>query len=323
MGIVTNLYDIAIVGAGPAGIASAVESIVLGIKNVVIFEKGDSHSMTIRQFYKDNKRVDKNWKGQEINLDGNVMFVDGTKESTIDLFDKLIDNHNIDARFNTEISKIRKYDDIFLIETGDKKTYKAKTIIIAIGKMGKPNPPSYKIPPSIKSVANYNLDKVQQHEKIIVVGGGNSAVEYAFFLASNGVDTTLSYRREEFSRVNPENIVSMQEVIDKNQLKTKLGVDIDSIENISGKVQVNFANGDKEIYDRIIYALGGVMPTDFLKNCGVELNEKNHPIYNENFESATEGLYIAGDIAADIGGSIAMSLNHSFAIINHIKDTKL
>lgn len=319
----TNLYDIAIVGAGPAGIASAVEAIVLGIKNVVIFEKGDSHSMTIRQFYKDNKRVDKNWKGQEINLDGNVVFVDGTKESTIDLFDRLIDNHNIDARFNTEISKIRKYENIFMIETSDKSVYKAKNIIVAIGKMGKPNKPTYQLPISLKNVINFNLDYVQIHEKVLVVGGGNSAVEYAYFLANSDVNITLNYRKNEFARVNPENIVNLDEVTKNNQLKLKLGIDIDSVENEHGKVKVNYNNGESDTYDRVVYALGGVMPTDFLKSCGITLDNNQNPIYDNNFECETKGIFIAGDIAADIGGSIAMSLNHSFAIINHIKNNKL
>jgi thioredoxin reductase (NADPH) len=320
-----KIYDIAVVGAGPAGIASSVESVVMGIKDVVVFEKGDSHSMTIRQFYKDNKRVDKNWKGQEIELDGNVIFMDGTKESTIELFDKMIDTHNIEAYFQTEIIKIDKDVGIFKIETNSNEIFYAKNIIIAIGKMGKPNKPSYSIPPSLKRVVNFNLDHAKPNEKIVVVGGGNSAVEYAYFLAgeSTSVDVTLSYRRDEFARVNPENIEMMDKAIANGTLKTKLGVDITDIENDEGKVKVNYTDGSSDSYDRAIYALGGVMPIDFLKNCGVEIDEDGKVVYDDNFESSISGIYIAGDIAAHIGGSIAMSLNHAYAIINHIKETKL
>jgi thioredoxin reductase (NADPH) len=320
-----KIYDIAVIGAGPAGIASSVESVVLGIENVVVFEKGDSHSMTIRQFYKDNKRVDKNWKGQEIELDGNVIFMDGTKESTIELFDKMIDTHNIDALFRTEISKISKDVGLFKIETNSNGIYHAKNIIIAIGKMGKPNKPDYKIPPSLKRVVNFNLEHAKPNEKTLVVGGGNSAVEYAYFLAgeSTGVDVTLTYRRDKFARVNPENMVLIDKAVADNTLKLKIGVDIENIENVEGRIKVNYKDGTTDTYDRVIYALGGVMPIDFLKNCGVEINEDGKVVYDKNFETSIKGIYIAGDIAAHIGGSIAMSLNHAYAIINHIKENKL
>jgi thioredoxin reductase (NADPH) len=320
-----KIYDIAVIGAGPAGIASSVESVVLGIENVIVFEKGDSHSMTIRQFYKDNKRVDKNWKGQEIELDGNVVFVDGTKESTIDLFDKMIDTHNIEALFETEISKVTAEVGLFKIETNSNEKYYAKNIIIAIGKMGKPNMPSYKLPPSLKRVINFNLDHAKPNEKIVVVGGGNSAVEYAYFLAgeSTGVDVTLTYRRKEFARVNPENIEMMDKAVANDTLKLKIGIDIDSVENIEGKIKVNYNDGSSDTYDRAIYALGGVMPIDFLKNCGLEFDNDGRVIYDDNHESNVKGIYIAGDIAAHIGGSIAMSLNHAYKIINHIKESKL
>lgn len=75
-----KIYELAIVGAGPAGIATAVESYIQGVKNIILLEKDTSHNSTIRKFYKDNKRVDVDWKGQKVELDGRIYFVDGTKE---------------------------------------------------------------------------------------------------------------------------------------------------------------------------------------------------------------------------------------------------
>lgn len=63
-----QMYDMVIIGGGPGGIGAAVEAKVLGINSILMIEKGDNHSQTIRKFYKDNKRVDKNYKGQEIEL---------------------------------------------------------------------------------------------------------------------------------------------------------------------------------------------------------------------------------------------------------------
>ena len=96
-----EVYDIAIIGGGPGGIGAAVESAALGIENVVVFEKSEQHNATIRQFYKDGKRVDKDYKGQVVDLKGSIAFVDGTKESTLELFDKLIATQRI--HYKTDI----------------------------------------------------------------------------------------------------------------------------------------------------------------------------------------------------------------------------
>ena len=71
--------------------------------------------------------------------------------------------------------------------------------------MGKPNKPSYKIPLSIRPLINFNLDKCSQGEKILVVGGGNSAAEYAYELAEQNNQVTLVYRKDKFSCLNPDN----------------------------------------------------------------------------------------------------------------------
>ena len=108
-----QIYDLVIIGGGPGGIGAAVEAKVLGIKHIMMIEKGDNHSQTIRKFYKDNKRVDKNYKGQEIELRGTIDFRDGTKESTLNYFDSLLDSGEIDSAFNSEVESITKEGDEF------------------------------------------------------------------------------------------------------------------------------------------------------------------------------------------------------------------
>ena len=108
-----NIYDLIVVGGGPCGIASVVEAKRNGLSNVLLLEKGDNHSQTIRKFYKDNKRVDKEYKGQDSTIHGLVSFEDGTKESTLDYFDKLLDSENIEAFFNSEVESVKKDGEIF------------------------------------------------------------------------------------------------------------------------------------------------------------------------------------------------------------------
>lgn len=312
-----KMFDLAIIGAGTTGISAAIEAKKLGIENIVLFEKGESYAMTIRKFYKDGKRVDKNYKGQEVELSGNIPFVDGDKESTLELFGNLLASNHIEPKFQTDIEKIEKVGEIFEISSSGGETFQAKFVIVAIGKMGQPNKPSYSIPLPIRSFVNFNANSVQPQEKLLVVGGGNSAVEYAYDLCKSN-PTTLNYRRTEFTRINDTNAEELQKVIASGELQTKLGLDIIALSNEEGKVGVEFSDGHKEIFDRVIYAIGGATPIDFLQKCKLELDESQTPQTDSNGESSIPNLFVAGDIALRSGGSIAIGLNHSHKIAQEI-----
>ena len=132
-----KIYDIVIIGGGPGGIGSAIEASAHNIGKILLIEKTDNHSNTIRKFYKDNKRVDKDYKGQVTTLQGNVEFYDGTKETTLDYFNDLLDTEKIDAIFNTEVEKIirNKETDLLEIHTSI-GLIQTKNPVVAIGKMG-------------------------------------------------------------------------------------------------------------------------------------------------------------------------------------------
>ena len=313
-----DIYEIAIIGGGPGGIASAVESQLLGIKDVILFEKGEGHSTTIRKFYKDKKRVDKDYKGQKVELNGNIYFCDGTKESTLDLFDKIIQENGIEVQFQTEVESITQQNDYFLIHTAKNTEFKARFIIISIGKMGQPNKPSYPIPASIKNIVNFNANSCIDGENILVVGGGNSAVEYACVLSETN-PVTLNYRRKEFSRINEINQENLIQCFEGGKITPKLGIDIENLEDENGKVKVNFTDSTSLVFDRIIYAIGGMAPVDFLRKCGIALDSDGVPVTDDNHQSSIDKIYIAGDILYKNGGSIAAALNHGFYIVQEIK----
>ena len=310
------VYDLIIIGGGPGGIGAVVEAKELGLEKVLLIEKTENHSHTIRKFYKDKKRVDKDWQGQAVELEGNVDFVDGTKESTLDYFDKLLDDEMIDSKFNCEVLKVTKVEDVFNVETSE-GVFHSANVIVSIGRMGKPNKPSYKIPPSLRSQVGFNLDKCGNAERVLVVGGGDSAVEYACDLSESN-EVVLTYRRESLGRPNPTNQEMICDFVDCDKVTLKLGIDIVGVESESGQLKVNYSDGTHELYDRAVFAIGGTTPKDFLKACGVTLDEKGEPIFDENYESETKGLYIAGDIAFASGGSIAIALNHGYRIVTHI-----
>lgn len=312
-----KIYNIAIIGGGPGGIAAAVESVICKIDDVILCEKGENHSTTIRKFYKDNKRVDKDYRGKKVDLNGNIYFMDGTKESTLDLFDKILATNNIDVRFRSEIESVSKDGEIFTLHSNSGDEIKARFVVISIGKMGVPNKPSYAIPLEIKNKVFFNANSINHNEKVLIVGGGNSAVEYAYFLSEKN-DATINYRRSKFIRINDTNKELLFKAIDSGKLKAKLGIDITSLEAQDGKPKVNFTDGSSEVYDKIVYAIGGVAPIDFLKKCNLELDSAGVPIVSPSCESSVKNLFVAGDLLFKSGGSIASALNNGFDIVNEI-----
>ncbi|MDN5073635.1 NAD(P)-binding domain-containing protein [Aliarcobacter butzleri] len=315
-----KIYDIIVIGAGSAGIACIIEAKFKNIENILLIEKTSNHSETIRKFYKDGKRVDKDWKNQVIKLEGNIDFMDGTKESTLEYFEELLNKNEISPIYNTEVEKIIKNENTNLFEVHTlNKIYQTKFAIICIGKMGKPNKPDYKIPTNIKKYINFNLDDCTTNEKILVIGGGNSAAEYAYFLTNEKNNVTLAYRKPTFTRLNPINEKLLMQYQNDKKLTIKMNKEIKKLEEANNlKIKVIYTDEEIEIFDRLIYAIGGTTPIDFLKACDVKIDENLNPICDGNFESSTKGIYLAGDIASKGEGSISMALNHGYHIIKDI-----
>ena len=329
-----KVLDLVIVGAGPGGVASVIEAKLAGIEKVVCLEKADSHNDMISKFYKKGKRVDKDWQGKKFEFIGNVTFEECSKEEYLEQMDKKIKDAGVEDKFkyNHHVYGVEKNSDgIFEIGADHELgVIQAKKVIIAIGRMGKPNKPGYKFPGKIRPRLNFNLDKVQEGEKVLVVGGGDTAGEYAYGLVDMniGCDVSLNYRRAEITRMNPTNKEIVERYIAEGKLGSKLGVDIEKVEPVEDdevtppRVKVFFKDGTTEIYDRVVYALGGTSPVDFLKNSGIELNEWGEPTYNEEtMETNVEGLYTIGDVVTS-AGSIALAFNHAYLAVKDIASKK-
>lgn len=314
-------YKLAIIGAGPGGIGASIEAKLAGIDSLILFEKTATHNATLNKFYKDGKRVDRDYKGDKIELNGAIDFSDSNKEATLEMFGGLLSKHNINVAYQNDIESIVANTEgeanDFTINTSGGKSYQAQAVIIAIGKMGQPNKPSYKIPSSILRQVNYNANSVQEGEKLLIVGGGNSAVEYACEFAKSN-DTTLNYRRSEFARINDTNAKELESTIASGKLKTKLGIDIESLSDENNKINAHFTDGSVEEFDRAIYAIGGSSPVDFLKKCHIDLDENSLPIVDENLQSSVKGVFVIGDILFKSGASIACALSQAQKVIAHI-----
>jgi len=232
--------------------------------------------------------------------------------------------------YNHEIVRVEKGDDglfsILYATDGvaeGMESMKAKNVILSVGRMGKPNKPRYKFPKELKSVLNFNLSKVQDGEHVMVVGGGDTAGEYAYGLIEledmGDCVVTLNYRKAEITRMNPTNTEMCNKYLDNGKMINKMGVDVESVEEgIERAIKVNFTDGSTGEYDRAVYALGGTTPKDILVNSGVQTGEWDVPVYNaDTFETNVEGLYTIGDVVTD-QGSIALAFNHASDAVKNI-----
>jgi len=322
-----NIVDIAIVGAGPGGMACAIEAKLAGIENIAVFDKAPHHNDMIHKFYKKGKRVDRDWMGIKFEFEGNVRFDECSKEDYIEQMDDLLGSHGVLDKFiyNHEIMRVNKSEDglfeiVYGQDVAEDQKIKAKNVILSVGRMGKPNKPKYKFPREIKDRLNFNLSKVQNGERVMVVGGGDTAGEYAYGLVElEGMEdctVTLNYRKAEITRMNPINTEATLKHLDQGTLLNKLGVDVESVEATEdNKVKVNFTDGTEGEYDRLVFALGGTTPKDILVNSDVQTGEWDVPVFDDKtMETNVSGLYTIGDVVTD-QGSIALAFNHaSFSV---------
>ena len=321
-----KIVDIAIIGAGPGGMASAIEAKLAGIENIIVIDKASTHNDMIHKFYKKGKRVDKDWMGRKAEFEGNVSFDECSKEEYIKQMDDLLASHAVLDKFvyDTEIwNAAQDEDGLFIIKLSEDNIVKAKNVIVSVGRMGKPNKPGYKFPKAIRPRLNFNLSKVVDGERVMVVGGGDTAGEYAYGLVEledmQNCKVTLNYRKAEITRMNPLNTEMTTKHLDKGTLINKMGVDVESVEETEDElVKVNFTDGSSEIYDRLVYALGGTSPKDFLVNSKIETGKWDEPLMDEKtLETNISGLYTIGDVVTD-QGSIALAFNHASFAVNDI-----
>jgi thioredoxin reductase (NADPH) len=317
--------DLLIVGAGPAGISTAVEAREAGIAadGIVILEKGPQHSYAIRKFYPDEKRVDAVYKGIPAISEGRITLADSTKQQTLDFLGDTIREFGLNVRYDEGVEYIRKLEGEQTFEiTTFRDTYRARVVVIAIGILGKPNHPDYKIPRTeLRGRVHWDVTSEKlAGESALVVGGGDSAADYAHYLVARGFKVDLSYRKAAIARMNQINFADVQAMAKAGRLELLLPSDIVRLETSEGKPVAVFAQPQlsPRTYDHVVYALGGSTPAGFLQATGIELRG-GEPTLREGGETSVPGLFLAGDLTAGKkGGSIISAFNSGVAAMRVI-----
>jgi thioredoxin reductase/ferredoxin len=197
---VNNVLDVLIVGAGPAGIAASLEAKKLKLS----FETLEQESLGGTVFNFPREKIVMTHP-MELPLKGKVKLTNTSKDELLNLWNSILTEHNINVQENTKVEKIVPLDgDIFKVVTNSDKEYLCHNVLLAIGRRGTPR--KLNIPGEELQKVAYRLIEVEkiQNKNVLVVGGGDSAVESAMLLMSQN-NVTLSYRSDQFARIKTFN----------------------------------------------------------------------------------------------------------------------
>lgn len=265
----SDMLDLVVVGAGPAGIAAS-----LGAKqnnlNFVTIEQ-DSLGGTVSHFPR-NKIV----MTAPVNLPlvGKVKFRETSKEALLAFWQKIIEKTALKISFNERLEDIETLKVGFKLTTS-KGQYFAKTILLGLGRRGTPRTLNVEGEALPKVV--YRLIDPEQYagQKVLVVGGGDSALEAATSIAEQTASQViLAYRSDSFSRAKIKNRQKVEQAECAGQLRVMLQSSVTSIS--AGEVIIE-QNGQQSCFanDAIIVCAGGIMPTPFLQKIGISIETKH------------------------------------------------
>jgi thioredoxin reductase (NADPH) len=316
-------FDLIIVGGGPAGIAIAAEAKAAGVlpERVLVLEKAEEHSWIIRRYYPAAKPVLANYKGIEARCEGVLCIPDLTREETLSYLDRAIRDSGARVRYREEVHRIGTDPDGPLRVETNTGVWRARVVVIAIGILSRPNKPSHAIPHHVKGHTLFDVTSEEIRGKdVLVVGGGDTATEYCQFLVQEGNRVTLSYRGKELTRPNPINRGSVLELERQGRLQILLPSSVARLEGAEGRVRAHFQEPDLDPLDvdRIVYALGGTTPANFLRSAGIAFDGPQ-PRLTDSFATSVPGLFLAGDLTAGTkGGSIILAFNTASAAMRQI-----
>jgi thioredoxin reductase (NADPH) len=309
----SDLLDLLIVGAGPAGIALGAEAVAAGIlpEKVLILEKGEVHSWAIRKYYPESKVVTANYKGFAAVCTGVLCIPDLSKGETLSYLDRAISDNRLNVRYNEGVDAIRPREGFFLVETS-KATYRSKTCAIAIGILGRPQKPHWPIPSALKGRITFDITSVPlKNLDVLVIGGGDSASEYVQYLVQEGCRVVLSYRGASFHRMNSINRESLESLEMQGKVLVLRESNVAKVEVDGGRPRVMFREDSTPptTFDHVVLALGGTTPENFLKTIGIDFDGAT-PVLKEGYETSIPGLFLVGDLTSGrTGGSIITAFN--------------
>ena len=262
-------FDAIIVGAGPAGISATLMATKLNLKVRTIEQ--DSLGGTVFNFPRSKIVMT---SPMDLALYGKIKLTETTKSELLDLWQTVLSKNKITINEQEKVTAIEKNNGIFTLTT-NKETYNSKTILLAIGRRGSPRKLGVKGEDKEKVAYRLLEPELIHNQKILVIGGGDSAIEAALLLAGEGNDVALSYRGESFSRIKPRNLELINEFSLEGKVEVLLKSVVKEINNNAVILNLSDENEDIELPNDLVYVFaGGELPTVFLEKIGVRITKK-------------------------------------------------
>ncbi len=302
-----DIHDLIIVGAGPAGIAAGLRAKREGLDFLVL--ERDEPLWTIRETYPEEKPVMKH--PPDFQTPENILFETCSKSEFLERWEKYWKELGSKLHTKEPVIDIKKTGDVFKVKT-PKAEYESRFVVLAIGVQGKPR--KLGIPGEDQENVHYKLKnpKTYAGKICLVVGGGDTAAETALLLTKYAKKVYMSYRRDKFFRLKPENL----EAIENSNIEVIFKSNLIKIEG--NKVWIDI-DGRKEILevDHVFLCLGTIPNKEFLERLGLALNELGKPIVDENQETNIPGLFAAGDVVTP--SLITYAVESGWKVVGEIK----
>jgi thioredoxin reductase/NAD-dependent dihydropyrimidine dehydrogenase PreA subunit len=268
-----DAYDVVIVGSGPAGLSAALESKRLGLSYVVL-EQG-SLIDTIRKYPRKKLLLA---EPVHVPLYGDLWIADGSKEELLRAWDSIIRGYEIDVRTEHRVESVSTLPNGLHRVQADAGVFKARRVILAMGRRGTPR--RLGVPGEELGKVFYDIIEMEafQGQRVLVVGGGDSALESAVGLGNQpDTEVTLSYRGDDFSRAKERNREKVASLARAGKVKLLLRSRVEEIRE--GSVLVAAEGGTQTLpNDTVIIRIGGIPPLAFLGDIGVRIVKKDVPI---------------------------------------------
>ena len=262
------IFDLIIVGAGPAGISASLTAKKYQMRFLTLEQ--DTLGGTVFTFPRSKIVMT---APMDLPLYGKVKLYDTSKTELLELWNEALSRNNISIQEKTKVEAIVPENGHFVVQTQDGKAFRTQNVLLAIGRRGTPR--KLGIPGEMTEKVAYRLlePELISGKDIMVVGGGDSAVEAALLLADEN-KVTLSYRKDKFSRIKPKNREKILAAIETGALDMRYKTNLTKID----KQQVFLKNGVGEAMplknDLVYIFAGGELPTQFLQKAGVEITKR-------------------------------------------------
>jgi len=264
--------DVLIVGSGPAGIAAALKAKQHGLSLAVV-DQNDLGG-TVRKYPRNKLTMT---EPLDFPLHGRMKRTEYTKEELIELWEKICEDAEIKVRAGVKFTGLDRGTNGVLSAETSTGVVRCRYLVLALGRRGTPR--RLGVPGEESERVLYALTDAVGHsdEDILVVGGGDSAIEAALALAAQpGNTVTLSYRREAFFRLKDRNLQRITAQQDEGRVRVILNSQVTRIEERCAHVQVRRGDETEDVeipIDYVFVLAGGEPPYPFLKSIGIRFGE--------------------------------------------------